>query len=683
MLPISPAVPDLSCAPRRRHRGPEVLLAALLGLLAAAAVPASPSPRLILVSWDAGGDVLLDRLLAEQRLPHLARLAAAGARAEHVVGTVPTKTAPSHASIYTGCGPGAHGVASNSVVHARDPADHTALERYRGFSSTALLAEPIFASTVRQGWDTVILAASHYAPHDDLLPWLPEKPDPDAGTFRSFSSFELPVASSRAWSEDALGPPMGAEAARAAGWSNLPRHRGPVRELALEPGRRGKEERVYALAFDSPEDPIAGFDRMLLRVGSRESGAPQAVLAPSPADSEAPRRHWSPALELRRTDGAEAAASTFFRLFELDPDGSRLLLYRRKASAPSGSHSAADLAALEEAWPGSFDEVFRPYLRGLLGKPLPVGGDGRAEERLLEIAAFESDLLIAGSRLAWETWRPRALFPYTPLPAPAAHTWMAALDPESPLYSADTSPALWDVYARLMAQLDRWLGVLLELGGDDTVVALVSDHGMAWTDRDFFPNRALEQAGLLHRTAGGEVDLERSDAFAAELDFAVRVNDRRWKGGRVAPEDRRAVIERAAEALLAARDPSTGKSLVRRVFTAAELGPHHTHAPGDPAALHSIDLFFDPAPGVYPVGGLSEVLVRPVPFPWGKGTHGHWPERRDMHAVFYLAGPGVRRGVEVPPVRQIDIAPTLAAVLGLEPPRQACGRVSHEVLARP
>jgi arylsulfatase A-like enzyme len=54
-----------------------------------------------------------------------------------------------------------------------------------------------------------------------------------------------------------------------------------------------------------------------------------------------------------------------------------------------------------------------------------------------------------------------------------------------------------------------------------------------------------------------------------------------------------------------------------------------------------------------------------------------------MHASFAMAGPGVARGVDLGVIRQIDIAPTLAALLGLEPPAQATGRVLEKALAAP
>ena len=55
-----------------------------------------------------------------------------------------------------------------------------------------------------------------------------------------------------------------------------------------------------------------------------------------------------------------------------------------------------------------------------------------------------------------------------------------------------------------------------------------------------------------------------------------------------------------------------------------------------------------------------------------------------QHATFVLNGPGVRRGVHLEgQVRQVDVAPTLAYILGIPVPRGAEGGVVYEALEEP
>jgi arylsulfatase A-like enzyme len=54
-----------------------------------------------------------------------------------------------------------------------------------------------------------------------------------------------------------------------------------------------------------------------------------------------------------------------------------------------------------------------------------------------------------------------------------------------------------------------------------------------------------------------------------------------------------------------------------------------------------------------------------------------------MSAIFYATGPGLKRGHELAPIRHIDVAPTLARLLGIPAPAQSCGQVLEDALAAP
>jgi hypothetical protein len=55
------------------------------------------------------------------------------------------------------------------------------------------------------------------------------------------------------------------------------------------------------------------------------------------------------------------------------------------------------------------------------------------------------------------------------------------------------------------------------------------------------------------------------------------------------------------------------------------------------------------------------------------GAHGYDPLLSSMIAIFYAAGPGVGRGI-LPRVRNVDIAPTIANILGVPPALTVHGR---------
>jgi arylsulfatase A-like enzyme len=59
---------------------------------------------------------------------------------------------------------------------------------------------------------------------------------------------------------------------------------------------------------------------------------------------------------------------------------------------------------------------------------------------------------------------------------------------------------------------------------------------------------------------------------------------------------------------------------------------------------------------------------------WTFGSHGYPPDHPDMAGMFLALGRGVPAGTRLPPVHQVDLAATVAGLLGIEPPRDSEGR---------
>jgi predicted AlkP superfamily pyrophosphatase or phosphodiesterase len=62
------------------------------------------------------------------------------------------------------------------------------------------------------------------------------------------------------------------------------------------------------------------------------------------------------------------------------------------------------------------------------------------------------------------------------------------------------------------------------------------------------------------------------------------------------------------------------------------------------------------------------------------GTHGYRADDPDMDGIFIAYGNGIKHGVSLRRVANLDVAPTIARLLGLKIPR-ADGRVLTEILA--
>jgi predicted AlkP superfamily phosphohydrolase/phosphomutase len=218
---------------------------------------------------------------------------------------------------------------------------------------------------------------------------------------------------------------------------------------------------------------------------------------------------------------------------------------------------------------------------------------------------------------------------------------------------------------RSYQSIDRWIGRIMEIAGEDTVVVVASDHG--GTPAQFTPvevTTVLEDAGLLVYDKSGEIDLSRSRAVPVGL-IHVFVNLKgREPNGIVEPEDYDAVRREVIAAIMEYKDAETGRHPFTLALTRedAEIINLWSDLVGD--VVYAVRPEFDGAHGRHmPVSGF--------------GISG-------QHSTFVMAGPGVRASVALErQVRVIDVAPTLCHLLGLPMPRDVEGGIIYEALEDP
>ena len=204
-------------------------------------------------------------------------------------------------------------------------------------------------------------------------------------------------------------------------------------------------------------------------------------------------------------------------------------------------------------------------------------------------------------------------------------------------------PDAKETRAALRAQ-DRVLGTLLA-GLDQrkawatTTLVIVSDHGMAAYTRTLDLSSVLGEAGVparvIHSLATAQIYLKR-------------------------PEQ--------AERAVAVLRQLPGLSAWRRAELPAELRYDNPRV-GDVVALAEPPLALLPASANGSrFGGLARLFGRSL------GAHGYDPARfPEMHGIFIALGRGVPAGVRLPRVRAIDVAPTVARLLGISAPANSEG----------
>jgi len=178
-----------------------------------------------------------------------------------------------------------------------------------------------------------------------------------------------------------------------------------------------------------------------------------------------------------------------------------------------------------------------------------------------------------------------------------------------------------------------------------TAVFVVSDHGFRVTKRQIRLNAALAQAGLLTVQDGKIVS---SDAYVVPEGGTAIVYV-------TVPDPSGSILARARKAIEA----------VEGVATLVEPGGYAAYGLPDPASNNQMGaLFVIPRDGYAFTAAVGDEVV--VDATEGSlGAHGYVATDPDLGSLFIAAGAGVKPGVTLDVVESVDVAPTIARLLGL------------------
>lgn len=216
---------------------------------------------------------------------------------------------------------------------------------------------------------------------------------------------------------------------------------------------------------------------------------------------------------------------------------------------------------------------------------------------------------------------------------------------------AEVRPAL----ARVDAHLAELRRAVADAGlAPRTTFVITGDHGFEDVQRTAFPNQILSEAGLRACPRPGRE--WRATAHLAGAAAAVFVN----------PKGDEATAARAEAAL---RQSAGGRLTVMSRRDLDALGA----MPGAAFGLEA-------APG-FQLAGSCRRRAGGAEAEGGTlaGTHGYLPSRPRMATGFVAAGPGVRSGIVIERMGLVDVAPTVARLLGVAAPPVE-GRVLAEAL---
>lgn len=220
---------------------------------------------------------------------------------------------------------------------------------------------------------------------------------------------------------------------------------------------------------------------------------------------------------------------------------------------------------------------------------------------------------------------------------------LLTLDDTNHEYGPMTNASL-TAMAFLDAKVKQIIDALQRSGlSKDATLIVVSDHGFRTYKRKIQPNVLLRQKGFLR----GESDKPKGDAW---------------------------VVPEGGTAMVYVTDPSRRTELIpelRAVFTGVEgisavYGAEDFEKLGLPTVKQSNqapDLMLAAEPGyMFTNESEGDFIINADP----AGTHGYLNTDSQMQAIFIASGPNIPKGIQLGYISNLDVAPTIAALLGIE-----------------
>jgi predicted AlkP superfamily phosphohydrolase/phosphomutase len=225
---------------------------------------------------------------------------------------------------------------------------------------------------------------------------------------------------------------------------------------------------------------------------------------------------------------------------------------------------------------------------------------------------------------------------------------------------------------------------------DDVYTFVISDHGQVMGTRRFFINQHLYEQGLIKlkrdsQTRKIAIDWKNTQAFAQGM-VSIYVNlEGREPEGAVSPgEEYNRLVDKLIDMLYDIRDPKTGGRIISLALRNNEcefLGLSGERI-GD--VIFACNPVYVLDNRVKVSGDLFEDLKTGLP---GGSIHGQQLPSVDLgkngtvRSMFLAHGPKIKKGyIREKPINMIDIAPTVAHILGIAAPRNSEGKVLFDIL---
>lgn len=611
----------------------------------------------------------------------------------------PTNTGSGWYTLMTGAWSGVHG-STNNTFHKAGLTFTTG--RVSAFDAGVLQAETIAQSAERAGKKVIQVEFSGgrvgviQGPTVDYRSFFSGRgvttnyisPMDDAGFVASFGlQFDHPAgfAGQAAFPQAAPAP--------AIGWTNVPMSYSPAMEMFMRVVDYGVDKYGQnAYIYDSSDDGMMNYDRVLF-APTKDGAAAVADLA---------KGEWGD-VKVKLVGGSMEGLTAGFliKVEELTADLAQVRLFHTSVTRANAS------------WPGFPGEAGYTDFAEFLAAEFPTST--AADYAVLEAGIVSEDTYVEQG-LYWSAFHhpviaylmkayppDLAMIGY-PVTDEFQHQFMGLVTPLLP--NGDPNPAYDDVLVDgtkdgRVAEREAYLKAAYRgaaetyvltrrlMAPDNITTFVASDHGFAPQFLAIDASKVLVDLGLLEKPQTSNCRVATGDTIAKAKAC--------WAGGTVqiyfASAPTQAQIDMVKNAFLNLTDPNdwTGDGLpenwmmIDRVFTKAEARyiPNGLNSYADMAhPTRTGDLVVFAYPPYQFDAATPGMLVSLSHF---FGQHGYVPDVQNLDANVNMRSTFLAAGRAIVPnsvvtARSIDVAPTIAYVLGIPMPQQAQGRVLTEML---
>jgi predicted AlkP superfamily pyrophosphatase or phosphodiesterase len=614
--------------------------------------------QVILISFDGMRNDLTRSYVQDGKLPNMKNVIEKGTMAKYAKTVSPSLTAPSHAAIATGATP----LRTSIVSNAWQQKDSLLTNQKSAFLSE-FEVDPLWVAARKQGKTTATVAFAGA--------------NPSTGKQADYTIYYGDTWSSSKQEKLTF--------SEASDWSNKPESFSPLMEASFTVKvEDSKNKEFQILAFDTTNDQKKNYDRYIV---SKNKSIDHGGVS---------TKDWG-SVSFQIDEGK--TAGFWFKFTSFDPALEKeAVMYRSQVTSGLMDGPKGFAQRIEDEFgffPPQDDDI-----------ALDNGWITRKEYE--EISERFVNWVTDVSLFIKNEYEPDLLMFYAPQIDLQEHKYLLT-DPRQPDYSTEKSKKYMEYIEWSYKVADKVVGKTVQSLDENDNLFIVSDHGMEPAHSALEPNKVLKDNGLLVIDSEGEIDYRKSKAIAIPSGSAAHVYinlESREKYGIVPMEDydqvRNQIIQsfKGIEVNRNENGPvikhhlkgiwsstmnlsfnglkENSKSLIG-YLTNAKVHPYQDikkiTQKGDVKERNAGDVLVLAGPGYIMGEGITHI-VKPTT---ELGTHGGNPDRERLKAVFMAMGPDIDAGKQIHPVSNLDIAPTIYELLGLETPSYVEGKIINEI----